>query len=332
MEPNENYEKILNFFYDFPDISEDLRKRFEDWMLANESSVNLQEALLDLWNREYGRIDNPVSSDSLARLLTTVETYEDSGRINKRRSKWKSFFKYAASILVVIISSLITLLYFSKHAAPKETILLTAKGSVGEFTLPDGSVVMLNGDSRLSFIEEGFGKNGKRTVNIQGEAFFDVSRDPEHPFVVKMSKMEVEVLGTSFDVRNYPFSSTEEVVLLSGSVKVATNENGVHTLRPDQRFVYDRAGGECEIENSDASKYCRWYESRLKLESETLEDLMVIIGRKYCLDINIDPDIDLSTKVSITLQNEPIEELMPILSYLTGIKWNLADSTLSITK
>ena len=85
-----------------------------------------------------------------------------------------------------------------RHSHPKsEVTLLTAKGHVGEFTLPDGTKVWLNGESRLKYNAEFSGRT--RDVALTGEAFFEVRKDTLRPFRVSMNDLQVEVLGTSFD-------------------------------------------------------------------------------------------------------------------------------------
>jgi transmembrane sensor len=212
-----------------------------------------------------------------------------------------------------------------------ETILITAKGSTGQFTLPDGTNVRLNSDTRLIYDPESFMADGKRRVSIEGEAFFDVTKDAEHPFVVKLTDMEVEVLGTSFDVRNYSFSSKEEVVLLTGKVKVESKGIGEPvTIYPDQRLVFNRANGDCDVQQTAAINYCRWIEPRLKLENEPLGDLLITLSRKYNLELEIAPDVDLTKRISLTLHNDDIEDLMPVIAYLTDLSYKIENNTLYI--
>ena len=334
-----DYEKIINFIYHHPEIPDDIRNHIRQWMCRHQDDQGLEKVMHDLWDEHFGQRQGHVNPESLSRLLTRISEEQASADKRKKKTIWrKKILKYAAAVLLIISATASAILLLSKVEssqadanAKSETTLLTAKGSVGEYTLPDGTVVRLNGDTRVTFSPDNFGKDGKRRVAVEGEAYFDVTKDPSHPFIVSLSKMDVEVLGTSFEVRNYPYTSTEEVVLLRGSVKVDAGDKGTHLLVPDQRFVYDKKDDECTVENSDASNYCRWIEPKLKLENEPLGDLLITISRKYCIDLKISPSVNLDTRVSITLQNDDLDEILNILTFLTDIHWELSDSTLFIS-
>lgn len=328
-----DYEKILEFIYSIPDLPEDLRSRFERWMLDREEDMAFEAAFKDLWYSK--EIDNDtlksVDPEALARLLSEIG--ESKPAEKNRRFNLPRILRYAAVAAAVILSSVATYVAVEKTSHPR-TVLVSAKGSTGEFTLPDGSRVLLNSDSRLTYCDADFSKGGKRKVAVDGEAFFDVTRDESRPFVVDMGKMDVEVLGTTFDVRNYSFSKTDEVVLLSGKVKVRTDgkEDNQRILHPDQRFVMNKKSGGCSVEDVSAVNYCRWTSPRLKLENEPLYDILVTLSRKYCLDLEVSPDVDRNFKLSLTLSNESIDEIMPIITFLSGINYTISGNTLAVSK
>lgn len=336
MSSTHDFDKIIDYIYSHPNIPDDVRNRIRQWMSCHERDSRLDSALHKIWDREFGKPSGNIDPQSLSRLLSdisrTTAVANDGADNLTKKTVWKRTLRYAAAVAAVVLASVLTYFITSSHDDTR-TVLLTAKGSVGEFQLPDGSTVRLNSDSRLSYTSGDFSSSGKRRVNIEGEAFFDVVKDPSHPFVVKMSNMEVEVLGTSFDVRNYSFSKAEEVVLLKGKVKVNGLKTGKPvTLEPDQRLVFDKGTGSCSVENSSAINYCRWYEPRLKVENEPLGDILITIGRKYCMDLKINPDVDTSTRLSLTLYNDRLEEIMPVIGFLTGINWFVTNNTLIITE
>lgn len=336
MSSAQDFDKIIDYIYNHPDIPDDVRNHIRQWMASHEHDSRLDNALQRVWDREFGKASESVDPQSLSRLLNGISPNPASAReesdTGRRKSVWRRTLRYAAAVAAIVLASVMTYFITSSHDETR-TVLLTAKGSVGEFQLPDGSTVRLNSDSRLSYTSDDFAPSGKRRVDIKGEAFFDVVKDPSRPFVVRMSDMEVEVLGTSFDVRNYSFSKAEEVVLLKGKVRVNGLSNGQSlTLEPDQRLVIDKENGKYSVENSPAINYCRWYEPRLKVENESLGDILITIGRKYCMDLKINPGVDTSTRLSLTLYNDRLEEIMPVIGYITGINWFVSDNTLIITE
>lgn len=332
---NKDYEKIINYIYGNPEVPREISEAFTLWLAEHEDDEALTFAMLAKWVQELEQKTTQVDAEALTRLLNDVSpAWNDNSQeiIDpvRRISRWRKAISYAAVLAAVILSSLITYNFVSSRMN-SETVFITAKGSTGEFTLPDGSRVLLNSDSRLSFDANRFMADGKRRVNISGGAFLNVAKDRKHPFVVSMQGMDVEVLGTSFDVRSYPDSRNEEVVLLSGKVKVssASLPHPVE-MTPDSRFVLNRESGTYQLENARAINYCRWIESKLKLENEPLGDLLITIGRKYNLELDIAPGVDLNQRLSLTLHKDDFEDLMPVVEYLTDISYYVSDNTLHI--
>ena len=321
--------KIIDFLYSHPSIPDDLLHQIQDWMNRHEDNPEVTATLMNIWDEEFGKDAGCVTPLALERLLTEVESQTTAAPL--RKNPFKNAWKYVAAV-VAFVTVCTAAYFFGSANSTGETMLITAKGSAGSFTLPDGSTVRLNSDSRLCYNSKDFLKASKRKVKIDGEAYFDVTKDSRHPFVVEMADMDVEVLGTCFEVRDYSFSNLKEVVLLSGKVQVQTAGASTPTvLSPDQRFIYNRPSKDSKIENADAHTYCRWIYPKLKIENEPLRDLLITIGRKYSVDLTIAPDVDLNQRLSITLVNEDLEDLMSVISYLTDIDYNISDNTLSVT-
>lgn len=329
---NTDIAKIIDFLYSEPSIPEDLLMQIQSWMKHNEHNQEVTSALLNLWDEEYGKNAGEINPQAVERLLSEVERVrvENGERPLSYKPKWKRLIRYAASLVAIILVG-ISCYMAGSGSAGQETMLITAQGSAGSFILPDGTSVRLNSDSRLTYDADNFTKDGKRKVKIEGEAFFDVTKDENHPFVVEMSDMEVQVLGTSFEVRDYAFSGLKEVVLLNGKVEVTTPGNAKpSTLNPDQRLVYNTATGKCNVESTSAETYCRWIYPKLKLENEPLGDILITIGRKYSVDLSISTGVDTSARLSLTLANDDLEDIMSILSYLTDIDYRITDNKLSV--
>ena len=116
--------------------------------------------------------------------------------------------------------------------SPAETVpqqLVTQKGSRSHIKLPDGTTVWLNAGSKLNYPRQFTG--GKREVALEGEAFFDVAKDPDRPFTVRTKTFAIRVLGTEFNVAAYPDENKLETTLISGKVQVTMNE------KPDQNII-----------------------------------------------------------------------------------------------
>lgn len=165
----------------------------------------------------------------------------------------------------------------------KANTLTTAKGETYILTLPDKSKVWLNAASGLTYSATLI-EHGVRRVKLIGEAYFEISKDKAHPFVVQTDKQEVEVLGTHFNVNNYSDELTVKTTLLEGSVRVTGKAEGIEKmLKPNQQAVLDN--GKLTINNVDAEEVVAWKNGLFVFEDEPLESVMRKIARWYNVEI-----------------------------------------------
>jgi transmembrane sensor len=122
-------------------------------------------------------------------------------------------------------------------AAPALNEVVTANGSRTHLTLPDGTRVWLNAGSRLTY-DKNYG-SARREINLTGEAFFDVANNPHQPFIIHTSRLDVRVLGTSFNVKSYAADKTTEATLVRGSIAISIKNRLDETilLKPNQKLI-----------------------------------------------------------------------------------------------
>lgn len=160
----------------------------------------------------------------------------------------------------------------------------TPKGGVWQIKLPDGSSVWLNAASSLTY-PISFAKGKKRMVELKGEAYFEVSKDKDHPFVVKTAKQEVEVLGTSFNINSYADESDVKTTLLEGSVKVMPYLAGQQPdlLKPGEQATLNEKG--MNIKEVDAEESIDWKNGYFMFNNERQENIMRKIARWYNVQV-----------------------------------------------
>lgn len=133
----------------------------------------------------------------------------------------------------------------------------------------------------------------ERRVTLEGEAYFEVARNTSHPFVVDMNRMEIEVLGTTFDARYERTSGIAETTLNSGSICVRTSRSQQSVrLRPDERLVFNETSGSMIIEQVNASNYNSWIQPTLTFFDMTLEDIITNLERWFNVPIGTDASVD----------------------------------------
>jgi len=156
-------------------------------------------------------------------------------------------------------------------------------------TLQDGTVVMLNSGSSMTY-PSSFVDMNTREVQLKGEAFFEVTKNLEKPFIVKTETMYTQVFGTVFNVSAYAEDGASEVVLVEGSVGVGKPDNtrgeDLQMLRPSQKAIDALDGGEgFVVEDVDVSSYISWTQGILSFENESMGQIVKRLQRQYNIKI-----------------------------------------------
>ena len=163
----------------------------------------------------------------------------------------------------------------------------TGVGERSKVILPDGTEVSLNAMTSVTY--DCSMRNGKRQVNVEGEAYFDVAKDAEHPFVIDANQMEVTCLGTALNVRNYADEQTSSVVLVEGKVRVTT-ESGDLTMEPDSKVECDKKSLQLSKSNVLASNYTYWLKGETRYNNQSLENIARELARNYHINVIITSD------------------------------------------
>lgn len=164
-----------------------------------------------------------------------------------------------------------------KGTLPERLLLSVPRGGEFETVLEDGTRVWLNADSKLRY--PSFFDGGRREVELEGEAYFDVARDTTRPFIVRTGQSVIQVFGTEFNVKAYPDEREERTTLVEGSVGLR-HAGKVYMLRPNDQAVVEE-GREVRLTRVDARKEGLWRTGMFVFERETLESLMGELARWY---------------------------------------------------
>ncbi|MGF7037814.1 FecR family protein [Mucilaginibacter lappiensis] len=188
----------------------------------------------------------------------------------------------------------------------------TPRGGQYQVVLPDGSKVWLNAASSLKFPARFIGK--QRTVMLEGEAYFEVAKDKTHPFKVSVNTMEVEVLGTHFNIMGYKDEDATATTLLEGSVKI-TKGNAAQTIVPGQQAMVKQS---ITVKNVDVNEAVEWKNGNFNFAHEKLPGIMRKIARWYDVDIDYEAKTTTATFVGTIPRSQNITEVLKYLE-LTGL-------------
>ena len=199
--------------------------------------------------------------------------------------------------------------------------VVVPRGGFFNVTLSDGSKIWLNSKSKLRFPFKFSGK--ERKVWLEGEAYFDVSKDTI-PFIVSTENQNVTVLGTIFNITAYPEDSFVTTALISGRVKVQNFlKDSTIFLEPGECATYYKESWKFDKYSDDVQLYTLWKEGVFKFRDERLEDIVKILKRWYYFDVQYENEEikDMRFNV-IALKNNPLDNVFKLLQSTTSFRYN----------
>jgi len=163
--------------------------------------------------------------------------------------------------------------------------ILIGRGEEYHLVLSDGTRVWLNSETKLKYPTQ-FASN-IREVELEGEAYFEVTKNPKAPFIVKTGQMDVKVLGTSFNISAYEDEETVQATLVEGKVKVTPHygESSNIILSPNDQAVFTKSNNEITVREVDASMYSSWKEGVFAFDEEPLDEIMRKLARWYDIKV-----------------------------------------------
>ena len=206
--------------------------------------------------------------------------------------------------------------------------LSTPRGGEYQLVLPDGSKVWLNAASSIKFPTRFEGK--ERTVFLHGEAYFEVAKNKQMPFYVKLDNdIAVEVTGTHFNIMGYSDETEIKTTLEEGSVKV-THKNSTVLLSPSKQATMKRGDESLAVSNADVAKELAWKNGMIEFEGEELPYIMRQLGRWYDVNINFANGIPKGTYKGAIRRQAPLSDVLEILK-LAGVKFKMENKNLTVT-
>jgi len=300
-------------------------KELEDYLLTHPVQQYQADLLDSIWraghsytekqkelafNRHMQRLSNHLSEPVLQYETAESEAPKRKSSVY-RKLTWVTGI--AASILLVWM---LAFNHFdqpsSADTAKAQNTIMTKRGSKSKIQLPDGTEVWLNADSRITYNENFQGKI--REVTLSGEAFFDVVKDPERPFVIHTDVIDIKVLGTAFNVRSYADERITETSLIRGSVEVTLRRTlEKYKLEPNDKLIVDNPSvgidknlvKEKKKTLADPAKLVKvkfeekestacetlWTKGKLAFDQEPLEEIARMLERWYDVKVQVDPRI-----------------------------------------
>lgn len=254
--------------------------------------------------------ENAILYRSLEKILSRIE------RQRTIRRRW--IYGIAASVAIAV--GLFSFQNLVNHETENYREIKTSYGEKYIVALPDGSRVWLNACSKLTYPEQF--KKKTREVHIDGEGFFEISKNPDAPFIVNTNQMQIEVLGTSFNVHDYSGDKKASVSLETGKIKLKLPDNPEYgiNLSPGKAAIHNAGEPDCKIINNDNYTYSSaWRDDRLNFYNTSIEEVIKTLERKYDISVSIaDPDIE-TYSYTFCSRQESLNDILNRMKLITPI-------------
>jgi ferric-dicitrate binding protein FerR (iron transport regulator) len=218
-----------------------------------------------------------------------------------------------------------------KWQAGRMVVVRTDTASIKQINLPDGSVVWLNRSTKLTYPKKF--SDAERLIKLDGEAFFDVSKNPDKPFVVKSDALTVKVLGTEFNFNGRKSVNMASVSLLAGSVRASGNHNeGLIVLSPNQKVVLNKLTGQMTVQLMNTKLDAVWHNNLIPFKNANINEIAKTLERFYKVRITVSSDIDKSITYSGVIEREDaIDSVLTVLSYTIPFKINIHGNDIQLS-
>lgn len=275
-----------------------------------------EKQVLDVWQQE-----------SLSQT-DFVHRAESKERVSSNFAPKPNFitahFRYfAAAAAIIFIATLGALIWFANpntNATEQQSdwiTITTATKEVKTITLPDGSTVTLNNATTFSYRQSEF-NTAKREVWLkEGEAFFDVTHNPDKQFIVNYDAMQTVVLGTSFNIKAYQALGESAVTVKTGRVKIMKGNDELGIMTPDRRFVYNHTARKSDVKYSDAVVASAWTVGKLTFSDAPFSEIAMRLKNNFDMDAELQGTAEEQVRLTATFEDS--EKLETIADAIAGV-------------
>ncbi len=267
--------------------------------------------------------------------LSDIDVNAQYQRFHSKRTKKKRYY-YTAIAASIVVPFMMWYMFtsFPGNDSVVDTIeilntttkyVATSHGGYKTVVLPDGSTIVLNANSSLTYPITF--TDSIRKVTLIGEAFFDIKRDVTKPFIVTTDHINIRVLGTSFNVKSYPKDEKVETTLVTGKVEVFQQQKEKPiVLEPSQRAIFDKEKSNIKVDRVDSKNIVAWQEGKLIFDKTPLKQVVLDLNRKYNVEFTIKSDSLLQYKYTGEFDNLTLKEVLELIKMSSPINYKYVNN------
>lgn len=285
----------------------------------------------------YKQILNQIEEDKVRQILD--HKVNNVIEMPKRQSIWIGLMKYAAVIICAFglgyfaFSEQDDIIELNEEIAVIEKV--TSKGQKSNIILRDGSKIVLNSDTRVTY-DKDFGLTN-RNIKLTGEAYFEVAKNKDLPFNVVANNTTTTAIGTAFNITAFKGESSTAISLVSGKVKIfsigkSDNTDSEVVLQPGQEYLVDENNEGAIVRSFDANKVISWKDNMLYFDNTRIQELILTLERWYNVKVTVlNPEVMTDIRGTGQFKNESLQNVLRVLSYSLKFDYQLNDDKVTIT-
>jgi len=309
--------------------SEEEEQQLYHWMKESPEHEKRLFAEKDIWD-SYGLKLNKKNYE-VDTELALIKSRIESGQ-SRRLHVIRRVLQMAALFIVVFgLGWASQFIRISGSQPPTQVTMqevFVPKGQVNQLFLADGTRIWVNSETRLSIPSQFDSK--ERVVKLNGEAFFEVAKDKNRPFRVELNGQQIEVLGTSFNVRAYANSNEIETTLATGQIRLRTGDQTT-LLKPGEQSLYDRKNNKLTIDTVDPLSFISWKDGRYEFHNKDLIEVFKVVERWYDVDITADEAQFKEMHFSgVIKRNKDIKHFLEVLNKSISIRYEIDSDKVKI--
>jgi len=306
-------------------VTEEERLQVEAWMSESEENYRLAKQIHTLY----------LTTDTIC-VMKKVNTEKALARVRSRMTvkKPKMWWEWLQRAAAVLFIPLITILIFQYWGGKEQEMaqmveVKTNPGMTTSLTLPDGTVVFLNSESSLTYPSH-FDED-TRNVTLQGEAYFEVAKNPEKKFIVSTSHhSQIEVLGTHFNVEAYANDDMVTATLVEGKIGFIFEQDNISRkvlIKPGQRLVFDSKDSKVQLYTTSGESEIAWKDGKIIFKNTPLDEALRILEKRYDVEFVVTNKRLKEYSFTGTFTNQRLERILEYFQLSSQINWRYLRSS-----
>jgi len=276
-------------------------------------------------------MDNDVQARIFRDIENKIDIKDKTDKAEQNHFQLTKWLRVAAMFVLPVITAVGMYFYRSPdETVPGQLVVAVERGQKANITLPDGSKVWLNSQSRLTY-STNFNVR-QRELQLDGEAYFEVAHNPNKPFIVRSNDISVRALGTAFGVKAYNEDMLISSILMIGKVLVTTPD-GEAILMPNERIIYDKTKHKKEQSTvANATDFTGWIHNELRFEDESLGDIAKTIRRIYNVEVVFASEKLKSQRYTGTINNNSLESVLNIICLTSPVSFQISNQQVTLSE